>query len=286
MTDQVKLIHDLNTVNWFYNNILPELKPQESYFLSLSARNKYLTAEEKEIFNLGRNEMFNKQIITERNWNIFLRTLRRMECDNRGYLTKNNLPIPMKTLVCYININPSDSLKALKEFASTIDEYYYEIAMKSKTGSEINSTLNRFNKAPNYFTTCYQKATGTRHWIDFDFDVPKLDVALQKEFIDTLTLKLKQRGVNRICWVDTKSGYHLLVSKEELKFNPVDFVEQAWRLVRILGIVKKEDRYKYEIIYNKNAMIPLPGTFQGGYKVRILQQSLSNEEGEQLYVCN
>jgi hypothetical protein len=31
-------------------------------------------------------------------------------------------------------------------------------------------------------------------------------------------------------------------------------------------------KYNMEIIINKNEMIPVPGTFQGGYPVRIIEE--------------
>lgn len=80
----VKLIHDEEELKWFFDNILPELKPTETYFLSLSARSKYLTEEEKVSLELGYTEMFAKTIVRKRNWERFLRTVRKLECDERG----------------------------------------------------------------------------------------------------------------------------------------------------------------------------------------------------------
>lgn len=48
-----KLIHNREEYNKFIN-ILPDLKDDEVYFLSLSARNKYLTDAERTLFGLGR----------------------------------------------------------------------------------------------------------------------------------------------------------------------------------------------------------------------------------------
>ena len=61
-TKYVNLIADVDELKWFYDNVLPNLKQAEVYFLSLSGRNKYLTDEEKQYYQLGRNEMFENQL--------------------------------------------------------------------------------------------------------------------------------------------------------------------------------------------------------------------------------
>ena len=45
---------------------LPELQHDETYFLSLSARNKYLTDEEREFYGLGRTEMFSRFVARDK----------------------------------------------------------------------------------------------------------------------------------------------------------------------------------------------------------------------------
>jgi hypothetical protein len=168
MSKYIQLIE--SEVKWFFDHVMPPLTDTECYFLSLSARNKYLSAEEREELQLGRTEMFEKRLVRKKEWSRFIRTLRKMECDERGYTTKNNSPIPSKALVCYININPSDTLKALSAFQSLINEYQVEIASIAFGGGKKDNLANRLNKIDNNLMTCYQQATGTRHWIDFDFD--------------------------------------------------------------------------------------------------------------------
>jgi len=54
------MIKDNNEFEKFLN-ILPDLQKDEVYFVSLSARNKLLTPEERSFYSLGRTEMFARE---------------------------------------------------------------------------------------------------------------------------------------------------------------------------------------------------------------------------------
>lgn len=271
----VNLIADINELKWFFDNILPSLKSTETYFLSLSGRNKYLTEEEKQYYQLGRNEMFAKSIVREHDWNKFLRTIRKLECNEEGYTTKNNLPIPSKCMLCYININPSNTLKALNEFNKIINEYMFELSNVAVKKLDSENIMNRINKIDNNLMTCYQQASGTKYWVDFDLDIDK-----NWKVHDEVVLKewMKKKGILTYYWIDTKSGYHLLISKEELKFNPselTDFIIQSygnWLYYEYDCVIAKEKLDNCEIIHNTNNMIPLVGCWQSDHIVRVINK--------------
>ena len=261
--EYIELIHDENEVKWFFDKVLPPLAPAEIYFFSLSARNKYLTTEEREMYGLGRTEMFEKTIVRERNWEKFIKKIRRLECDTRGYVTRKNLPIPSKTMVLYVNINPSNTLKAIGMLNKLLNEYFQEMGSLALKGGDTENFINRINKIDNNLMSYYQQATGTVHWVDFDFDVPK-DINI----VDYSTEILKEFEISNFHWIDTKSGYHCLVDSKQIRFNPNDLLKKIEEVLLAENMINSEE--KYEIIYNKNAMVPLPGTLQGGHPVRIL----------------
>jgi hypothetical protein len=263
--EYIELIHDENEVKWFFDKVLPPLAPAEIYFFSLSARNKYLTMEEREMYGLGRTEMFEKTIVRERNWEKFIKKIRRLECDTRGYVTRKNLPIPSKTMVLYVNINPSNTLKAIGKLNILINEYFQEMGSLALKGGDTENFINRINKIDNNLMSYYQQATGTVHWVDFDFDVPK-----NEDFIYYATEMLKDFRITNYYWIDTKSGYHCLVDNKQIRFNPNDLTKSLEKMFLDKDILDNGE--KYEIIYNKNAMVPLPGTYQGGHPVRIINK--------------
>ena len=187
------------------------------------------------------------------------------------------MPIPSKCMVCYININPSNTLKALNEFNKIINEYMFELSNIAINKLDSENIMNRLNKIDNNLMTCYQQAVGTKYWVDFDLDIDK-----SWKVYNEVVLKewLPKKGILTYYWIDTKSGYHLLVYKEDLKFNPqelVDFIKQGycnWLFYEYDYETAQEKLNSCEIIKNNNAMIPLPGTFQAGHVVRVINKDL------------
>ena len=68
------IIASVGELKYFFDEVLKPLGPTEVFFLSLSARNKYLSEEKRDYYHLGRSEMFAKSIVREYSWERFLRT--------------------------------------------------------------------------------------------------------------------------------------------------------------------------------------------------------------------
>lgn len=262
-----KLIYDKLEIRKFYNIILPDLDLNELYFVSLSARNKYLTEDERKEYGLGRTEMFEKRIIKKKEWNRFFRTIKKFECAYGAYTTRYHIPIPDKCMVIYININPSNVLKAWNDFQKVYNNYIFELAnniSKKKDTKNIGSRLLRIEST---LQTSLQKSRGVKHWIDIDCDVPHND-----NFMTDLWNKIvieKREGQVRSHIIKTKGGYHILINAKDLYFNPNDIVTEL-----LTEYLIEYPNFKGEIILNSNAMIPLPGTLQAGYPVTILNSHI------------
>jgi len=250
-----ELIYDANHLKEFIN-ILPDLGDLDVYFVSLSCRNKYLTEEERAIYELGRTEMFGQQIA--RSKDKLYRNIRRYESHPEAYTTKNGSVIPNKAMVCYLNIDTSSSLKAYKEFSGKINENMIELAHKAMLGQSIKETAKYLNKLDKTLMDCYQRAAETKKFIDIDFDIPKDKFGIVQGFLN----EMKSHGVT--CYViDTHGGWHVLIDREFLKFNYNKSVEAA-------NIIAKEilGDAKFEIVVNNNRMVPVPGTLQAGHPVK------------------
>lgn len=246
------LIYSEEEIKKFYSNVLPPLSNSEVYFVSLSARNKYLTQEERVLLNLGRTEMFERRIVRNNDYNKFIRTIKKFEVKDGSYTTKNNSIIPDKCIICYININPSNTLKALNEFNKTINEYYLEISICASEGRDPTNILSRINKCDTLLMNCFQRNRGKKHYIDVDFDT-KNALALIA-FTDELTSKEVEHHI-----IETKSGFHVLLKSDTITYN---FTKKLNEL--------NNESVDGEIVVNKNGMVPLPGTLQGGYKVKLI----------------
>jgi hypothetical protein len=260
------LIHDEEEIKYFFDNIIPNLSNNEIYFLSLSARNKYLTGKEREYYGLGRTEMFERTIVRERNWSKFLRKIKRFQTVEGSYLTKKNLPIPEKSMVVYFNINPTNVLKAYNEFSHTMSEYFMELGLNASKGGDLENVSKRMKKMDVLLMNCFQRNRGTKHYIDIDFDIPKDETWVLSKFLDNL----KENNVTYYV-IDTKSGYHVMLLRDSVKYNFPEVVKNLQDEANEYRLGKMISEQHWEIVVNKNEMVPLPGTYQAGYPVKILK---------------
>lgn len=256
-----KIIHDEEQVRRFYRECLPRLKPTEVYFLSMSARNKYLTDDERKKYDLGRTEMYAKSIIRHDSEDEFVKHIRRLECDERGYTTRTGEAIPQKCMVCYANIDPSSTTKALQAFMKLIGEYQTEAIAIATGGSNGENFIRRLNKIDNNLLTCYQQAHAKGLYLDIDIDLVTKNntVNMFTELgIDSVMLDY---SITDYKIVSTKSGFHVLVRYKDINFDPVKLVTSLENQLDMREVLYKE------VAINKNRMIPVPGTWQAEYPV-------------------
>lgn len=235
-------------------DILPELEKDEVYFCSLSARNKYLSKEEREYYSLGQTEMFVREIAKSKE-QLSTYTIRRLEATLSHKTTRNGLAIPEKSLVCYMNINPSSMIRAYFQFQSEMNRQVQEVTAALMHKKEPNYTfvLNEHRELLN----CIQKSTLRKYFIDIDCDTKKEEICLY------LTSTFKEYNIE-FHIIETHGGYHFLLRRDTFpeKFNLHMIVEKAANWYDAL----KES--KPEIIINKNAMVPIPGILQAGFLVK------------------
>lgn len=256
-----KILGDIGELQKFYDLAIPDLKPFEVFFLSLSARNKYLTEEERKDFGLGRTEMYARTILRERSFDKLVAKLRRFETNNGAYLTKKGKDIPDQANVVYWNINPSSTIKALKEFNSQVNEFQSEIIHIASQGGDFNNLSHRMNKLDQLLMNCYQRNQNKTYWIDIDFDIPKDRYDLVEKLLEDFRLN----GVHYLV-IDTKSGYHIMIDRQTLNYN---FNESISDCNDLAEDTVEDYHNNYEIVVNKNNMIPLPGTYQAGHIVKV-----------------
>jgi hypothetical protein len=223
-------------------DILPDLKDEEVYFVLLSARNKYLTVEEREQYHLGRTEMFNRKLI--RTKDNYTKVLSTMENDISNYKTKNGSDFPYKSLVCYANINPSSGVQALRTFTYEANNIIFDYLQNKQLGKS-------FKRLDTLLMNCYQKARARKYFIDIDCDVNN------QIFIEPVLNDFEKHGILYHV-IQTKSGYHIMIEASTVSYN---FTE-------ILA-VQNSKLTVGEIIVNKNGMVPVPGTLQGQFPVNI-----------------
>ncbi|RYU96773.1 hypothetical protein [Emticicia agri] len=164
----------LNFIDW-----LPELKRNETYYVSLLARNKYHQA-------VGSDKAQVKRFTATKDF--IYDKVKQLECELGTYKYKG-VGIPQEALALYISVNPRDMEKACKNslirFAELITKEYNGYNPHQEVLSEI------------------QKSCSRKVYFDLDFD----KVAI------TETLTEVKQYINEDCLtvLRTRGGFHLLV---------------------------------------------------------------------------
>ena len=293
--DRYCFIFNEEEIHKFYDRVIPPLKQDEVYFMSLSSRVKYLTDKQKKKLNLGRTEMFARSIVRVREWDRFLRTIKKYEVAYGGYTTKNGSIIPDNSIVLYFNINPSSSLRTYKEFNKTMNEYVFELSQCAINKRSTEDIIYKIKKMDVLLMNCYQRNTGTTHLLDLDFDIPQ---NYYDPIITNFREDLRSNGVQHIV-IRTKGGFHILLDRNTLNYNYNDSLSRARtefiyeylnrNSSSLLSELSESEELNptsvkkitgWEIIKNVNGMIPLPGTYQADYPVMVVDYDDWGKENE------
>lgn len=251
----MKLIYDEEQLEKFFN-ILKPLKTDEVYFISMSARKKYLTLDERKTYNLNRAEMFAHKLSRANEFRFFLRSCKTLEVSEGGYTDQSGQHIlPQKCLVMYININPSSGKKALKEFYGKTQEMIF---------SNSPDEHKNFAKLDKLLYTCYQRNRGSKYFIDIDMDIKHLPDDIQKQILEKMITTLNDYEI-KYHGIETKSGHHILLDRHTVKTNLKNITDSVQDLI--------PEGKEGEVIINKNGMVPIPGTLQGGFPVNLWEDS-------------
>jgi len=246
---------------------LPELERDEVYFLSLSARNKYLTEDEREAYSLSRTEMFSRHIAHDKEGIEY--AIKKMEAELEVKTTRSGHRIPEKALVVYFNIHPSSMTRAYTSFKDQMNAHYDEIVKSLMKGSNphYHPFLGMRTKLMNHI----QKSSSRKEWVDIDIDIDALDEETALRYSASIANPLFMHSINNVR-IKTQGGVHLLVKRSDLNTKPMNIP-----LHKLIGNIHKELKgLGGECKFNNNAMVPLPGTNQAGKLVVIHDTTLDN----------
>ena len=297
------VVADVNELKWFFDHVIQKPQINESYTAVFVSRHKKLTKEEQEDIGLTRKEaeflavetfrlghFKNALYQNENNWTFdsFLKHLRRLEVNNDAYTTSKGLPLPTKTLATIFYVNPCDNIKVCREFFNQYLDVTQSISkamLNGKTTVDNLQSYQWFDNAESNLKHLRANQKGTRYWLDFDIDVPKW-FKEGKNYEDKpyyhvlLTLLDAYFKKGNYVVIDTSGGYHILVKTSAINQNPHNFCKHMKDLYD--DCVKRgEEPYldekgnnKFECVVNDSQIpgLPLPGTYQYGKKVTVLNK--------------
>lgn len=222
---------------------LPELEHYETYYLCLFARSKYC----KGIAHIKSDKAQLKRFTS--NKERMFQKIMQLECPMGAHTTKevgsgNRIQVPQEALALYITINPRDMIKATRNGLTKL----LDLALQPYNGfhpyQEVMSEI--------------QKAKSRSEFITFDFDIDKSEIKV----ID----KMLQECVNMdaLNIVETRGGYHVIVQPKKVSLEYKSTFYQD--ICKVLNNFSSDRDNKGDI------MLPIPGTYQGGFTPKFLQQ--------------
>lgn len=233
------LIYDVNEVENFINTVLAPLEDDEVYILLLNTRKKYCEEE------LSRSEeVLGRELIRDNDVQKILRKINKIARTEGVYVDRNNLrPVPIHCMAIYFLTDPRSTLKGYGEFIKDINKWIYE----SFKGESKNLELYRIIDIK-LFSAIHKNRSRRLFSI---VDIDKKDETILDDVTDLLKGHIK--------WVsETHGGYHVIANR----------VYDAGVIIytKIVGMEYVE--------VLKEPMTPLPGTLQGGFKVKGIRREL------------
>lgn len=229
----------------------------------------------------------------------FLQHVKRFNVDKEAYTTGNGLPLPEKTLAVIFYVNPCNEMKVADKVIEKINFERSAImtaVTNGKTWHELGQLYQGLGNLDSDIKHFRAQCKGTSYWMDFDVDVPEWfkhsnpDIPLAKgTYYAMMSVKLNNRfGKGNYVIVSTGGGYHILVRTCAIKGNPNDFCKEVEEIYK-QGVADGNPEYldekgnvKFEATMTsfKNRKtgetsipgLPLPGTYQYGREVRVLNK--------------
>lgn len=280
----------------FYDGVLAGCGPNETDFLCIAARKKYMTGEQKASIRTGNTCMMGKTILKEHDRAKFLSVLHRLDAQMDWFTDLDGRYIPRSCMVFYMNVNHTDVLKAVKEFKKLIVDWDYDLAAavtQNNIGTQMKTIQN------NLLKSFQDPKNQTKGWTDIDCDIPDVPLTMVCEFkrrLKKLFWQTDQDTVSRVPSfvpsgleplevVITHGGFHVLVRQSsisehnrlaaaavEQKILIPTVIMSPERLVGEIGSLLFTNGFEgaKEIKVNRNAAVPLPGTIQGGFEVHMI----------------
>lgn len=301
MSEMYNVIANIEELKWFFDNVLAKPAMHESYAAVFCARYKKLTEEERAEVGISKRDAefmatqtfrvrkFRNALDFERDdgWNFdnFIKHLRRFNVDKCAYLTAGGYPLPEKCLTTIFYVNPCDEIKVADEVMRKLEETKTAIVKAMLNGKALEDNMQSYQAFSNIESNVKHARAhckGSVYWLDFDLDVPPWFRDPISGYYDQMLDSLNQKfGLGNYLIIDTSGGYHILVKTRAIHDNPHRFCEDMqdiyWKAITVDGCMPYIDEKgvdKFECIVNDSQIpgIPLPGTYQYGRPVTILNK--------------
>lgn len=227
MNTNYKIILDEERLKSFID-WLPELKPNETYFVALMARNKYGTGD----FKITGGELQLRKFISKKQY--LLSKIRQLEVPF-GAFTDNGRGIPQENLVLTITPNPRNIRSATNKSITELNTLLLSSVREFNPYSIVLSQL--------------QVTPSKKIFTNLDYDHVKAE-----DLIDNIQNE-DIINLDAIHVLQTRGGVHLLVKLQDIdkKYSKTWYL----KMTRLPGYDKKSG--------STDGLMPVPGCTQGGF---------------------
>lgn len=211
-------------------NWLPVEKEQEEYYFVLLARNKYVDKSKTNIgtFNSDKSQCRRFLSVKDRAY----QKIKQLESPLGSYFVKGT-QVPQEAIACYMTINPRDHKKATHN-------------LLIKCASLIANSSTNFNISELAMSEVH-KSIGTKSFIEFDIDNSDLTLDDIKNGCKDII------NPEAIFALKTRGGFHILVKLSEISSK---YKSSFYK--KILSAFSVDNK-------GGDILIPIPGTYQGGF---------------------
>lgn len=220
---------------------LPDLKPNECYYLCLFARNKYVRDTPEYFPHIKSDKAQVKRFIVSRKEDFYSK-VKQLEVKVGAYTTKENFPVPQQSLALYVSVNPRNQLKACRIMLDVAAD----LIIKGNTGFNIATEA----------LSAIQKSVGTKHYFDVDIDLED-----KSELPRAMSDVLQRVNKEAVTFIETRGGLHALIELSKVQPQYIRTWYQAMQTIKGADI-------------QGDNMIPVIGCTQGGFTPKFIQ----NEE--------
>lgn len=220
-----QIIRDSNALNGFID-WLPDLAPNEVYYISLFARNKYLPVDST--VKLGDKESLKRLTATK---DRIVDKIRQLEIKIGDYKS-NGVGVPQESLALYITPNPRNLEQASKQ-------------LLIKLANVITAPYNGYNPQA-LALSAIQKACGNRVFKDFDFD------NVSSSYVKNKIKELDIVNLDAATVLKTRGGVHVLINVKKVDQNHKNWYQKMSQIDGLDNISKAE-------------LVPVVGCIQGNF---------------------
>lgn len=212
---------------------LPPLEKEECHYAALLARDKYIRDLGIGTFNSDKHQCSRFVTNTER----LLLKLKQCETEVGNYSVKG-IEIPQQALAAYMTINPRSKTKAAKWLLKRLADVV----------ADGEQNVNVYQES----LTAIHKSVGRKLFVDVDFD----NVALEQTVVEMS----RYVNVDAVKILETRGGFHAIIRLDKIH----DKYVKSWykNITTMNGADVAGD-----------TLIPIPGTYQGGWVPKLYNMS-------------